>query len=205
MKNRRRFLSLAGLTLAFGLTAAFAAQDTGAKLQAKVGEPAPAFELKNTDGETVKLEDHKGNIVVLQWVNPGCPVCVRVMSTGVEARMLEELKAIDESIVVLAISTTRGLAPEKVVAYLEENDIDVVALVDADGNVGRTYGAKTTPHMYVIDGEGVLRYQGAIDDDQNGRNGENAKNYVVNAVKQIKAGETVEPAETKAYGCSVKY
>lgn len=203
MKNRRRFLSIAGLAVAFGLTGAFAAQDTETKTQAKVGEAAPAFELKNTDGETVKLEDHKGNIVVLQWVNPGCPVCVRVMSTGVESTMLEELKALDENIVVLAISSTRDLEGEKIAAYLEENEIDIVALIDEDGSVGKTYGAKTTPHLYVIDGDGVLRYQGAIDNGSSNKEGD--ENYVVNAVKQIKAGETVDPNETKPYGCSVKY
>jgi peroxiredoxin len=202
MKNRRRFLAVAGLTVAFGLSAAFAAQDTSVK--AKIGEAAPAFELPNLKGETVKLEDHKGNIVVLQWVNPGCPVCVRVMSTGVEKKMLDELKAIDENVVVLAVSTTRGLAADKVAAYLADNNIEIDAVIDADGAVGKAYGARTTPHMYVIDADGVLRYQGAIDDDQRGGN-DSATNYVVNAVKQIKAGETVEPSETKPYGCNVKY
>ncbi len=204
MKNRRRFLSLASLVALFGATAAFTTQVQD-DVQAKCGEAAPAFELTNLTGETKSLEDYKGNILVLQWVNPGCPVCVRVMRDGVEAQMLEELKALDENIVVLGISSTKGLAAEKVAEYLKNNEIDLDALIDADGKIGHAYGARTTPHMYVIDAEGVLRYQGAIDDDPRGGNADSATNYVVNAVKQIKAGETVEPNETQPYGCSVKY
>ncbi|MHC4102825.1 MAG: thioredoxin domain-containing protein, partial [Planctomycetota bacterium] len=83
--------------------------------------------------------------------------------------------------------------------------IDAPVLIDRDGKVGHLYGAKRTPHLFVIDAEGVLRYQGAIDDDQRGDKGEKATNYVVQAVRQIVAGETVAPDITRSYGCTVKY
>ncbi|MHC4129834.1 MAG: thioredoxin domain-containing protein [Planctomycetota bacterium] len=78
-------------------------------------------------------------------------------------------------------------------------------LIDRDGKVGHLYGAKRTPHMFVVDAKGILRYQGAIDDDSSGDKGDRATNYVVQAVRQIAAGDTVTPDVTRAYGCSVKY
>jgi hypothetical protein len=85
---------------------------------------------------------------------------------------------------------------------MKEHKVDIPALLDNDGAVGLLYGAKTTPHCYVIDANGVLVYQGAID---NNDKGDGKMNYVVNAVTQLKAGESVSPSETKPYGCSVKY
>ena len=86
--------------------------------------------------------------------------------------------------------------------YLKDNKIEIPALLDTDGAVGKMYGARTTPHCYVIDDNGTLVYQGAIDDNQSGGG---KTNYVVNALTQLKKGEKVSPSETKPYGCSVKY
>jgi len=142
--------------------------------------------------------------VVLQWINYDCPVCRRVMETGVERDMIKALKKQDEDIVILAINSTRNLDAARTMSYLKDNKIDATAaLLDKDGTVGKLYGARTPPHLYVIDKEGVLRYNGAIDNGNGRERGD--MNYVVNAVKKIVNGETVSPDTTRPYGCSVKY
>lgn len=210
MKRMRNVATLALSLAVVGLAAGVAqAQDattpkTPVAKTAKVGEAAPNFTLKTAEGKVHSLKDFKGKIVVLQWINPDCPVCVRVSATGVVANMVKELKAIDKEIVHLTINSTHYMEAPKTAAYLAAHKITAPGLIDRDGTVGRMYDARTTPHMFVIDGEGILRYDGAIDDDRPGRNPE-AMNYVVNAVRQIKAGETVAPDKVKPYGCSVKY
>jgi peroxiredoxin len=159
---------------------------------AAIGEPAPAFTLADSTGRSHVLADYTGKIVVLQWINPDCPVCRRVHSTGLVTAMRKRLDTI-----------TPG--PSVGEAYLKTHKVAAPVLIDRDGKVGHLYGAKRTPHLYVIDAEGVLRYQGAIDDDQRGDKGDQATNYVVNAVQQIVAGETVAPDITRSYGCTVKY
>jgi peroxiredoxin len=191
-----------------GASAAFAGPQEGkekAKPAATIGEAAPAFELQNAEGKAFKLSDYKGKIVVLQWINPDCPVCVRVTKSGLVTQMREELKKIDPEIVHLAINSTHYQEADAGAKYYKEYKIDVPVLVDQDGTVGRLYGARTTPHIFVIDAEGILRYNGAIDNDRSGGKGKNATNYVVNAVSQITAGETVAPDKSQPYGCSVKY
>jgi len=208
MKSRRRFLTTLALPAMLGAAVLFTgATHAGPDKSpvAAVGKAAPNFTLKDSKGQAHTLADHKGKIVVLQWINPGCPVCKRVHTKGVEKRMLEELAKIDDSVVILAIDSTHYGDISKSAAYLADSGFKTPALDDRDGTVGRMYGAKTTPHLFVIDTEGILRYQGAIDDDGRGRKGEEATNYVVNAVRQIKAGETVAPDSMKPYGCSVKY
>ena len=215
--NRRTLLSTLGLSAAALLLAVSApvavAQDgvttappKPAKpvAKAKIGEAAPAFTLKDASGKTYSLSDYAGKIVVLQWINPDCPVCRRVAENGRVAAMRTEMKAASPEIVHLAINSTHYMEPAVSAAYFKSHKIDAPALDDRDGTVGRLYGAKTTPHMFVIDAEGVLRYDGAIDDDQRGRKTE-VTNYVVQAVNQITAGETVSPDMTRAYGCGVKY
>jgi peroxiredoxin len=171
---------------------------------AKVGEPAPDFTLQDAAGKSYRLADYKGKIVVLQWINPDCPVCRRVNSTGRVADMLTKVRETDENVVHLTINSTYYMEAEKSAAYLEKHKIDAPALIDQDGKVGKLYDARTTPHMYVIDAEGVLRYDGAFDDDRRGDASE-PTNYVVEAVSRISAGDTVSPDKTRPYGCSVKY
>lgn len=181
----------------------------GAQATAKVGEAAPDFELTDVNGNAHKLSDWKGKIVVLQWINPGCPVCKRVMTSGLLANSQKAAMREDSNLVWLAINSTANTEPKVTANYLADNKMsDMIAMVDADGHVGRMYGARTTPHVFVIDAEGVLRYTGAFDDDPDGAkasSGETVTNYAVNAVHQIKAGETVAPTNTRPYGCSVKY
>jgi len=172
---------------------------------AAIGEPAPAFTLNDTAGRAHALADYSGKIVVLQWINPDCPVCRRVCSSGKVTAMRKQLDEITDGVAYLAVNTTHYMEPAVGAAYFKTHKIDAPVLIDRDGKVGHLYGAKRTPHMFVIDAKGILRYQGAIDDDQNGSKGDQATNYVVQAVQQIAAGETVTPDVTRAYGCSVKY
>ncbi len=173
--------------------------------KAVVGKRAPNFTLNDTDGNEVSLSDFAGKMVVLQWINKDCPVCRRVMEKGLTSKMLENLKRLDENIVWLAIDTTHYMKPEDTAAYLKKHGMPGKGLMDPTGAVGQIYEAKTTPHLYVIDTKGVLRYAGAMDDDRRGRKGTDATNYAVNAVQQIVEGKEVSPSSTRPYGCSVKY
>ncbi len=173
---------------------------------AVVGEPAPDFELKDASGKTHKLSDYKGKIVVLEWTNPGCPYVVR--HKGEEKTMTKTHEALggSEEVVWLAVDTTHTVTSESANKSKEEWKFDQPVLLDADGKVGKMYDAKTTPHMYVVDKEGVLRYNGAIDDDPRGKKkAEERTNYVTQAVQALKEGKEVAKSETKPYGCSVKY
>ncbi len=196
---------IASLTLGAGLAlspviapTAFAAE--GEKVAAKVGEAAPDFTLKGADGKEYKLSDYKGKTVVLQWMNPGCPVCREVCEEGKVGSMMKSCKEIDAGVVFLFINSTAATAndPKSSADYLAKNKIEAPALIDGDGKVGHTYGAKTTPQCFVICEIGKLQYDGAIDD-------KGSKNYVVQTVKALKEGKRVEPSTTKPYGCSVKY
>jgi peroxiredoxin len=174
--------------------------DAGKSAAAKVGSPAPAFTLKDASGKDVSLSDFKGKVVVLEWINPGCPVCKGKMDDGSVAKMMKDSKDANPDVAFLFVNSTASMAdePEDSAEYLKDHKIEAPALIDGDGTVGRAYGAKTTPHCYVIDASGTLVYEGAIDDQKD-------TNYVVKTVKSLKAGEAVSPATTKPYGCSVKY
>ena len=174
-----------------------------AKEMAMVGKSAPAFTLKDSAGKDVSLSDFKGKVVVLEWMNPGCPVCRGKMEDGSVAKMMADSKAITPDVAFLFINSTAATAgkPAESGEYLAQNKIMAPALIDGDGTVGHAYAAMTTPHCYVIDSKGVLVYAGAIDDQAD----KNPKNYVVNAIQALKDGKDVSPATTKPYGCGVKY
>jgi len=206
--NPLKLIATCGLVAAVSAGAAYAApmqdkKDAPAKkadTTAKIGAPAPAFTLKDTAGKDVSLADFKGKVVVLEWMNPDCPVCREKMEDGSVAKMMADSKAIDPNVVFLFINSTHYMAdkPASSGDYLTKNKVQAAALIDGDGAVGKAYGAKTTPHCYVIAADGTLAYDGAIDD-------KGSTNYVVSAVKALKEGTAVSPATTKAYGCSVKY
>jgi peroxiredoxin len=171
---------------------------------AVVGKPAPDFELTDESGESHKLSDYKGKIVVLEWTNPGCPYVVR--HKGEEKTMTETHKALGEDVVWLAIDSTKTVTAESAKKAKDDWGFAQPVLLDPSGETGKAYGAKTTPHMYVIDKEGVLRYQGAIDDDARDKKAkEDRVNYVTQAVQAVQKGEEIAKKETKPYGCSVKY
>jgi peroxiredoxin len=173
--------------------------------KAKLGERAPEFALKDADGKTHRLSDYEGKIVVLQWINPGCPVCKGCMNSGAVATMLSECKQADAEFVFLPINSTHFMEAKDTAAYLKKHKIDTPGLIDRDGTVGHLYGAKTTPHVFVIDKAGILRYDGAIDSARRGGDDAETVNYTVMAVRAVSAGETVSPDKTKPYGCGVKY
>lgn len=170
---------------------------------ATVGEAAPDFALKDETGKTYKLSDYKGKTVVLEWTNPDCPVVQRHYEAKTMQNVIEE---IDDGVVWLAVDSSNFVTPEISKKWKSQNKVDWPQLQDPEGKVGKLYGAKTTPHMYVVDGEGVLRYSGAIDDDPHGKKKvEERTNHVIEAVTAIAEGKDVPTPTTKPYGCSVKY
>jgi peroxiredoxin len=170
---------------------------------AEIGKPAPEFALQNLDGKTIKLSDYKGKLVVLEWFNPKCPTCVWAYSeTGPLRELPERLKK--EGVVWLAVNSDAegGGAVDVNKEFIKANKVDLQVLLDPTGKVGKTYGAKTTPHCMVIDEKGILRYRGALDNAPNGRvkEGESKTNYVQKAVEELKGGKAVTTSETKSYG-----
>jgi peroxiredoxin len=176
---------------------------TSAAATVAVGDAAPDFRLPDLDGREVTLSEFRGKTVVLQWMNPNCPFIARHAREGTMTKIVAD----HPEIVFLAINSTNPeqtdyLTPEAHAAFNREHGIGYPVLYDPAGEVGRAYGAKTTPHMFVIDAEGIVRYQGAIDDSPRGGA---TVNYVEQALAALAAGEAVEPATTKPYGCTVKY
>ncbi len=170
---------------------------------ATVGKAAPAFTLKDQDGKEHTLADLKGSIVVLEWTSPSCPYVVRHYDSKTMSNTFSKFPA--GKVKWLAIDSSNFVEPEKSAAWKKEQGFDYPVLQDKDGKVGQSYAAKTTPHMYVIDAKGVLRYSGAIDDNPHGDKKEGITNYVETTVNTLLAGKELEKTTTKPYGCGVKY
>ena len=168
----------------------------------EAGTAAPDFSLTDHMGKTHKLSDYKGSVVVLEWVNPDCPFVKRHYDAGTMKTLASELGG--EKVVWLTINSTNYYNQETNAAFAKTHELAYPILDDHSGDVGRAYHAKTTPHMFVIDAKGMVAYNGAIDDDPRG-DSKTVTNYVGVAVKSILAGQKVEHASTKPYGCSVKY
>lgn len=183
----------------------------GALASAVVGQPAPAFSAVDTAGKTVSLADFKGRHVVLEWVNPGCPFVQKHYGAGNMQATQKEATA--GGVVWLAVnSTAEGASdyrkPADMAAWMQQHKAAATAtLMDVDGKVGRAYGARTTPHMYVIDPKGVLVYAGAIDSKPTANPADipGATNHVKAALAETLAGKPVTVASTRPYGCSIKY
>jgi hypothetical protein len=197
------------LLAATAIAAAFLALSSHAI--AKVGEAAPAFTLTDIAGKTHSLADFKGKTVVLEWVNPECPFVEKHYESG-NLPALQKAAAADGVVWLLINSARKGaqgdFAPDKVMAWSKQMGAAPAAYMrDQDGKVGKLYGAKTTPQMFVINKEGVLVYDGAIDSIRSTDKDDikKAQNYVTGALAALKAGKPVTPATTKPYGCSVKY
>jgi hypothetical protein len=195
--------SLIALAAAFAALNVFAADNSGAK----VGQPAPQFSTTDINGQAVKLEDFKGKIVVLEWVNPECPFVKRHYESGNMPALQKEATA--DGVVWLSINSGHKGAqgdfePAQVKEWMRKHNNAATAYIrDSDGKIGKLYGAKTTPHMYVINKDGVLVYNGAIDNDR--RNHANAENYVRAAIAAVKSGNSVAKSTSEPYGCGVKY
>ncbi|WP_394175791.1 redoxin domain-containing protein [Thalassotalea litorea] len=177
----------------------------------KVDQAAPDFELVNETGNTVKLSDYQGKYVVLEWTNHLCPYVQKHYDSGNIPQL--QSKYTEQDVVWLqVISSAEGkqghVDAEKAVALNEERNSEPShVLFDPEGDVGKLYGAKTTPHMYIINPEGDLKYAGAIDSikSANPADIEKATNYVDVSLTSLMAGKDVENKLTAPYGCSVKY
>lgn len=170
--------------------------------EAAVGEVAPAFTLSDLNGKPHSLSDYKGKVVVLEWTNPQCPIVQRHYRAGTMKQL--QAKYGEKGVVWLAINSSHNETLLENQAWAKQQDIKYPILLDAGGEVGKAYGAKTTPHMYVIDESGKLVYRGGIDNDPTGDKGQPTP-YVANALDEVLSGKAVSVADTKPYGCSVKY
>lgn len=182
---------------------------------ATIGLPSPQFTLIDIDGQTHRLSDYAGRIVVLEWFNAECPYSGRESPHSIHASkkvssLCNNLRTVDPQVMYLVIdSTARNHKKAAVIAgnqiARKTWKIDAPILIDFDGKVGRSYKAQTTPHMFVVDTAGILRYQGAFDDDRKNKSGAKATNHVLEAVKKLKAGELPTPSKVRPWGCGVKY
>ncbi|MEP7234708.1 MAG: redoxin domain-containing protein [Ignavibacteriota bacterium] len=175
-----------------------------------IGAKAPDFTLHDRDGKQVKLSDFKGKTVVLEWINEGCPFVKGHYENGHIPSMQQVYTAM--GVVWLTINSTRPDHPEAFNAAASKEFLTkwhskaTAHLMDEDRTVGHLYGAKTTPHFFIIDQSGKLRYQGAVDDDRSTDGGKKSSiNYVLKSLDGLMAGQTLETTSTQPYGCSVKY
>jgi peroxiredoxin len=175
------------------------------------GSPAPEFTLTDTQGNEHSLSSFRGKFVVLEWVNHGCPFVVKHYSGGNMQALQKEAK--EKGVVWLSIcSSAEGKQGNMSNEEWNNKTAEVGAnpdavLIDAEGTVGKQYNARTTPHMFIINPEGNLIYQGAIDDTRSTDADDIAKseNYVRSALTQALAGEPIAKSQTQPYGCGVKY
>jgi len=180
-------------------------------VEARIGAMAPDFELPDLDGKLVKLSSFRGKTVVLEWFNPGCPFVKASHTKG--SLVNTASRHIKEGVVWLAVNSgapgKQGHGVEANRAGKETFKLEHPILLDESGQVGHAYGAAHTPHLFIVDAQGVLVYRGAIDNspDAEGESPVGGKlvNYVDAALGDLKAGRAVATAETEAYGCSVKY
>jgi peroxiredoxin len=176
-----------------------------------VGQAAPDFALKDTNGHTVKLSDFRGKYVVLEWTNPGCPYVRKHYNSGNlpdTQRDATSKGAVWLSINSTARDSSEYVDPTQLVAWMSERKARPTALLlDEDGTTGRAYGARTTPHMYIVDPQGKLVYAGGIDSipSSDPDDIKKAVNYVKQGLGEAMSGRPISQATTRPYGCSVKY
>ena len=194
--------------LASSIAAAFALLTAHA---AEIGQPAPDFTAKDVKGESVALADLKGKVVVLEWVNFDCPFVKKHYASGNMPKLQEQYAA--KGVVWLTVNS----AAEGNQGYHEPSKMAEIAakqgnkasnfLMDTDGKVGKAYAAKVTPHMFIIDKDGKLAYDGAIDSkpSTDAADVETADKLFVKALDAVLAGKEVADAKNKPYGCGVKY
>lgn len=176
------------------------------------GQPAPDFTLTDVAGQSHSLSQYKGKFVVLEWYNPDCPFVKKHYEDSGNMPAVQK-KYMDKGAVWLTINSSaegkEGHYPPAELAKInkDKGGNPTALFTDSDGKVGKLYGAKTTPHMYIINPDGTLVYQGAIDSISSTDKDDIAKadNYVQAGLDEAMAGQPVSRADTKSYGCSVKY
>lgn len=206
---KRAYLSLiVAMGIALGMTPVSASAQ--AKTPVTVGQPVPDIAVADSAGTTHRLSDLRGKIVVLEWTSPSCPFVAGHYAGTMQAT---QKWATDNGIVWLSVLSTgqsRGdyLSPSNAAAFNADRKAAPTALLmDTSGILGRAFGARTTPHMYVIDKDGKLVYAGAIDDKPSHDPATIVKsqNYVRAAIEDLRAGRPVKLATTKPYGCGIGY
>jgi peroxiredoxin len=207
MTSRRSRFAAAVLTTA---TLGLASVAAPAGAAPTIGQPAPDFTGTDSSGNTHTLSDFRGKVVVLEWTNHECPYTVKHYEAGA-MQALQKQATGDGAVWLSVISSAPGtqgyVTADQATSLTRSRDAAPTAvLLDPEGDIGKRYDAKTTPHMYVIDGDGTLVYMGAIDDDSSSR-GDPAKadNHVRAALADLAAGQPVKTAVTRPYGCTVKY
>ena len=177
---------------------------------AEIGKPAPDFTATDINGKTVKLSDYKGKIVVLESYNLDCPYCHNHYRTGAMQDLQKDLTG--QGVIFLVVNSVNPSNPshrsaeEAKKEWADQKMNATTWIDDSSGKLGKEYGMRTTPDMFVIDQQGTLVYAGAIDDRPSpGGDPRTAHNYVRAAVKELQAGQKVAVSQTKPYGCSVKY
>ena len=178
----------------------------------EIGDEAPAIVSTDIHGESFDLADHEGKIVVLEWTNHQCPYVMKHYDSGNMQKLQKDSAGMGGVEWVSIVSSAKGkqgyVTPEEAMKIIEDADAaPTTQLLDPSGEIGNAYGAKTTPHMFVIDADGKIAYMGAIDDNSSPRQDVIAQsnNYVTAALTSLKAGEPVEVTTTQPYGCAVKY
>ncbi len=202
--NAKPLIGACLLTLGLGVGAAQSAQT-------EIGQSAPDFTLTDIDGHTHSLSDYRGKTVVVEWVNPECPFVIKHYESG-NIPMLQK-QSTGEGVVWLVINSGHAgaqgdFSPEQVRDWQQKTGSGPTAYFrDQDGAVGRLYRAKTTPHMFIVNAQGTLVYNGAIDSIRSANKSDiaRAENYVTSALSELAVGEAVSTPVSQPYGCSVKY
>ena len=208
--TKRTFLiGAAAMAIVAGAGVAIFSQPAEAAVE--TGAQAPAFSVRDAPGATRTLAEFAGRTVVLEWTNHGCPY-VRKHYDARNMQTLQRDATADGVVWLQVISSAPGEqgfldGPGAVARVATDGAHPTATLLDPTGAMGHAYGARNTPHMYIINGEGRLVYQGAIDDRPSARPStlEGANNYVRAALADLDAGRAVATAETTPYGCAVKY
>jgi peroxiredoxin len=206
--TRREFLVGTGVVVAAGLMGTPAGQ---AHAAATVGQAAPPFSATASSGGRVQLADHLGKVVVLEWTNHDCPYVRKHYESGnIQALQKDATgKGVAWLTVISSAPGTQGYVTAAQANELtaKRQAVPTAVLFDPEGTVGKLYKATVTPHMYVIDAQGVLVYAGAIDDRPTTRQADiqGAQNYVRIALDAVLAGQAVKTPLTRAYGCTIKY
>jgi len=214
MKRSTIALAVAGLVGASALSFALVGGMPGtgpALAELPVGQQAPNFQAKDADGRLVSLDQFHGRTVVIEWSNPECPSVKKHYESG-NMQKTQAAAAADGVVWLTVNSGGEGkqgyMTPAEAKAFAASQQSRRTAyLLDPEGAVGKAYGAKTTPHMYVINSEGALVYNGGIDDKptQDPADIAGARNHVLAALAELKAGKPVSVPKSRPYGCSVKY
>jgi hypothetical protein len=176
--------------------------------RAETGKPAPAFTAQGIDGKPIRLADYRGKTVVIEWTSPVCPFTIKKYEKGAMQALQRQARA--SGYVWLVVNTSaKGmpgyLSPAQAKARIAKQKMTVSGFILDDGRLGRLYGAKATPQVFIVAPDGRLVFQGGVDDDAFAQDGPKAVAAVRAAMADLKAGRSVAVADVRPYGCPVEY